>query len=257
MKLHILSDLHNEFSTFKPPSTKADVVVLAGDIHNHENGVTWAAATFQKPVLYVAGNHEFYGNDIATLPASLKSAAEGTNVIVLDNDVAVIDGVRFLGTTLWTDFELTAADTAERDKAMKVAELLMSDYRVVANGGKRLKAVDTSERFKTAIQFLREELLRPFDGQTVVITHHAPSSKSIHPRYVGNAINGAFASNLEGLCALGTKPPTLWIHGHTHDSFDYRVRDTRVVANPRGYTRRHTPDWPENNGFDRALIMEI
>ena len=257
MKLHILSDLHNEFSTFKPPSTKADVVVLAGDIHNHENGVTWAAATFRKPVLYVAGNHEFYGNDIASLPASMKAAAAGTNVIVLDNDVAVIDGVRFLGTTLWTTFHLTTDDTEEALKAMKVAELLMTDYRVVSYKGRRLKPIDTSMYCAEAISFLTRELLRPFDGPTVVVTHHAPSPKSIHPRFAENAINAAFASRLDWLCDLGTRPPKLWIHGHTHDSFDYRVGDTRVVANPRGYTRRITPDWPENNCFKAGLVVEI
>ena len=257
MKLHILSDLHNEFSTFTPPSTKADVVILAGDIHNHENGVSWAAATFKKPVVYVPGNHEFYGNNLATLPASMKAAAEGTNVVVLDNDAVVINGVRFLGTTLWTNFELTSDDTEEVFKAMKAAELLMTDYRVIANRGRWLKAIDTSMRCEDAIHFLASELERPFDGPTVVVTHHAPSPRSIHSRYEGNVINAAYASDVEALFTLGNKPPKLWIHGHMHDSFDYRVGDTRVVANPRGYTRRITADWPENNGFNPGLVIEI
>ncbi|MFN5542972.1 MAG: metallophosphoesterase [Betaproteobacteria bacterium] len=257
MKLHILSDLHNEFSKFVPPKTEADVVVLAGDIDNHRSGVYWAAETFDKPVIYIAGNHEFYWDNTKSLPAELRAAAEGTNVQVLDNNVTVIDGVRFIGSTLWTDFKLGSSNNWEIEESKYNAANMMNDFNLVSYGGRRLLPRDTQAFFSDAVSFIERELATPFDGKTVVVTHHAPSPKSIHARFKGNPINAAFCSDLERLMQ-GQNAPALWIHGHTHDAFDYVVNGcTRVVANPRGYTSRHVSAGQENEFFEAGLVVEV
>ena len=112
MKLHILSDLHLELTPFEPPATAADVVVLAGDIDVGWRGLDWAATAFAgKPVLYVAGNHEYYRRGIAEVDSALKAeAATSANVQVLQGDEIVLGDIRFLGTTLWTDFALHGAE---------------------------------------------------------------------------------------------------------------------------------------------------
>ena len=257
MKLHILSDLHNEFSKFVPPKTEADVVVLAGDIDNHRSGVYWAAATFDKPVIYIAGNHEYYHDNTQTLPAELRAAAEGSEVQVLDNDVTVINGVRFIGSTLWTDFKLGSSNAWEVEESKYDVANMMNDFNLISYGGRRLLPRDTQVFFAEAVSFIERELATPFDGKTVVVTHHAPSPKSIHQRYAGNAINPAFCSDLEYLMS-GPTAPALWIHGHTHVAFDYVVGGcTRVVANPRGYTSRHVSEGQENEFFEAGLVVEV
>ncbi|MGH8800330.1 MAG: metallophosphoesterase family protein, partial [Casimicrobiaceae bacterium] len=112
MKLNILSDLHLTAGALAAPRTDADLVILAGDIARPREAVAWAS-TLDKPVLYVAGNHEFYGGSIEGTMAELKALCAGTAIRVLDDDEVIIDGVRFLGTTLWTDF-LLFGDGEER-----------------------------------------------------------------------------------------------------------------------------------------------
>ena len=105
MKLHVLSDLHIEFADFSPPETDADVVILAGDIGVGLDGIEWVARRFPKAsVVYVPGNHEFYGHDIG-LTDQLKAAAPA-DIHILNNDKLELDDIRFLGCTLWTDFKL-------------------------------------------------------------------------------------------------------------------------------------------------------
>jgi predicted phosphodiesterase len=256
MKIHILSDLHNEFSKFVPPHTEADVVVLAGDVDNHRAGVYWAAAAFEKPVIYIAGNHEYYHDNTKTLPAELRAAAEGTNVQVLDNNVTVVDGVRFIGSTLWTDFRLGASNAWEIEESKYRAASMMNDFNLIDYGGRKLLPRDTQAFFSDAVSFIQSELSKALEGQTVVVTHHSPSPKSIHSRFAGHPINAAFCSDLEYLMQ-GPNAPVLWIHGHTHDAFNYVVNGrTRVIANPRGYTSRHS-EGQENEHFEAGLVVEI
>lgn len=107
MRIHVLSDLHLEFASFEPPPTEADLIVLAGDTHIGLRGVEWAARSFTaQPILYLAGNHEFYGQNAPDLVAKLRERGRELGVTVLSDEEVVIDGIRFLGATLWTDFEL-------------------------------------------------------------------------------------------------------------------------------------------------------
>ena len=267
MKIHVLSDLHLEHAQRHPPlelpATPADVVILAGDIDNGTRAIGWAEHTFPtSTVLYVPGNHEFYEGELSETAAALKERARRSrNVRVLDNEELVLDGVRFLGTTLWTDFALLGAELKE--SIFQEARKYVLDFRKIRMGNDFLTPQQTVALHQHALLFLRGRLQQACSGKTVVITHHAPHPGSVHPRWAGNLCNPAFVSDLTRLMGK----PALWIHGHTHDSFDYRVNGTRVLANPMGY---RTSNWREPQGvggptrvitenirFDPALVVEI
>jgi predicted phosphohydrolase len=196
MKLHVLSDLHTEFAEFSPPETDADVVILAGDIGVGLGGIEWAARRFPKaPVIYVPGNHEFYDHDIG-LTDKLKAAAP-PNMYVLNNDKVELHGVRFLGSTLWTDFNLHGA--SEAWFAQRRAKRLMEDFTSIRNDGRRFTPEDSVELHDASKAWLVEELKGKFEGPTIVVTHHLPASTSVAKRYANDSLNPAFASSLEGL----------------------------------------------------------
>lgn len=230
MKLHILNDLHIEFGEFDPPATDGDVVVLAGDIGVGLEGLRWAESQFSdKPVIYVPGNHEFYHHDISLLE-ELRTCAPD-NIHVLDNDQVEFDGVRFLGCVLWTDFGLFGE--TEKYFAVQRARQGMNDFAVIQNEGRRFTPEDAMRLHEVSRGWLANKLAEPYPGKTVVVTHHAPSSRSVPQRFARDLLTPAFASNLEEL--MGGDRVSLWVHGHTHDPFDYEVYGTRVVCNPRGY----------------------
>lgn len=239
MRLHILSDLHLEFlrdqGKFSLPAVDADVTVLAGDIHEHTHGLTWAAQTILplgRQVIYVSGNHEFYDAHIAGLPGQMKKVAQQLGIHFLDNSSVVIGGVRFLGSTLWTDFVLYGAEAVFG--SMQAAKRLINDFQCIrAKGGGTFTPQDSVALHRTARRWLEEQLAQPFNGPTVVVTHHAPHPGSIHPRFQGSELSPVFASDLTTL--IERYEPALWIHGHMHDTFDYKVGATRVVCNPKGY----------------------
>jgi predicted phosphodiesterase len=250
--VNILSDLHLSLGALEAPDNDADVVILAGDIARPREAIAWAAR-IGKPVVYVAGNHEFYGASLGATIAELKDASAGTSVRVLDDEPAVIGGVRFLGSTLWTDFMLFGI--AGRAHAMQEGRTFMRDFtRIRRTDDPPLPFTpeDAAARFAVHAQWLQARLSDPFEGPTVVITHHAPSPRSVHPRFEGSPINACFVSDAEHL--LGGDRAQLWIHGHTHDSFDYVVDGTRVVCNPRGYAKNGIN---ENPAFDPNLCIEI
>jgi predicted phosphodiesterase len=253
MKLHILSDLHLGVAPMEPPRTDADVVILAGDIGRPEPALAWARA-FDQPVLYVPGNHEFYGGSLDATVADLKRRCAGTAIRVLDNREAIIDGVRFLGTTLWSDLRLFG-EGDKKARALREALILNRDFsRIrIRDGNPSLFSPAESERlFDRAARWLAGRLDQPFDGPTVVITHHAPSRKSIHPRFADSLLNACFVSDADHL--LDGASVALWIHGHTHDSFDYDLNGTRVLCNPRGYAKDGVS---ENARFNPHLIAEV
>lgn len=250
MKLNVLSDLHLSKGDLPVPGEGADLVILAGDVARPERAIAWASR-IAKPVLYVAGNHEFYGGSIEGTAAELKRRAAGTHVRVLDCDETVIDGVRFLGATLWTDF-LVAGEGEAREAAIREAQRFMRDFSVVRMGEAPFTPEASATLFAQHARWLEARLAAPHPGRTVVITHHAPSARSIHPRFEGSRLNACFVSDAERL--LDGRRACLWIHGHTHDSFDYVVHGTRVLCNPRGYAKDGVN---ENASFDPELIVEI
>jgi len=253
MKLNILSDLHLSQGALDLPSNAADLVVLAGDIARPAQALEWAAG-LGKPVLYVPGNHEFYGASLGGTLANLRSLSAGTAVKILDDEEVVIAGVRFLGSTLWTDFRLFGGGeqrAAAHDEALR----WMRDYRRIFRDPalqQLFRPQDGAALFQRHAAWLAQRLAQPHDGPTVVITHHAPSPASIHPRFAGSLMNACFVSKADAL--LDGSRVRLWIHGHTHDSFDYRLNGTRVVCNPRGYARDGVN---ENARFDPDFIVEV
>jgi predicted phosphodiesterase len=249
VKLNILSDLHLSKGELPLPGEGADLVILAGDVARPERAIAWASRIAQ-PVLYIAGNHEFYGGTIEDTPAELKRLAAGTNVRVLDRDAVVIDGVRFLGATLWTDFLVAGAGEA-RATAMREAQRLMRDFSVVRMGDVPFTPEASTVLFAKDAAWLETRLAEPHHGPTVVITHHAPSARSIHPRFAGSPLNACFVSSAERL--LDSRRAKLWIHGHTHDSFDYAVNGTRVLCNPRGYAK----DGANENALFKADLTVV
>jgi predicted phosphodiesterase len=250
MRLNVLSDLHLSLGALAIPANDADAVVLAGDIARPKEAIAWASG-FAKPVLYVAGNHEFYGGSIAGTVAELKALSAGSNIRVLDDDEVIIQGVRFLGTTLWTDFMLFG-ESQKRAAAMREARRFMRDFSRIQLGDSPFTPQASAALFKRHAAWLEGRLAEPYAGPTVVITHHAPSSRSIHPRFVDSLMNACFVSDAERL--IDGRRARLWIHGHTHDSFDYEVNGTRMLCNPRGYAKN---GMNENPLFDADLSVEV
>jgi len=253
MKLALLSDLHLSVHPLTPPRTDADVVVIAGDVERPAAAMAWVRQ-FDKPTVFVAGNHEFYGSDLISTPAALRAHAEGSLVHVLERDEWRHGGVRFLGCTLWADHRLHAT-AQEREIAVQQSLRFVRDFSriAVAPGSPGLFTPADSQRLcDEAVAWLEARFAEPHAGPTVVVTHFAPSRQSIHPRFAGSPINACFVSDLAA--HILRWQPRLWLHGHTHDSFDYRIGATRVVCNPRGYA----PDGVvENARFDPSLVLDI
>ncbi len=277
MKLLILSDLHLEFGTFLVPRVDYDAVILAGDIFvPGSKAMRWArrADNFGEtvPIVFVPGNHEFYSGVLQTTQKEMALTAAACKVHLLAPGEVVIDGVRFLGCTLWTDFELPiqakAGRVVDTERAMKVAKLQLNDYSSirwvetpepgdqpmahVKPRKRRLTPEDTQALHQRDRAWLAQKLAEPFGGPTVVVTHHAPHRGSLASHYQANWLSGAFVSELPGFFF---EVPSLWVHGHIHESFDYQTGNCRVVCNPRGYLR-HGGDL-ENKQFNPELVVEL
>jgi Icc-related predicted phosphoesterase len=259
MRILILSDLHLEFWKDSHPKTdlsrcKPDVVVLAGDINTGSKAVEWASNSFPNiPVLYVHGNHEAYGKNLEDMQDEIRAACSlFKNIHFLNCDEFIFNGVRFLGATMWTDFRLFGDE--DRQASMRECEAVMSDYKRIrlSNAGyRKLRSADTAKIHSIHKNWLKLKLTEEFNGRTVVITHMAPSIKSVSDQSAANLISSAYASNLDEYVARAN----LWIHGHIHDSLDYYIDECRVICNPCGY--KTVTGIPENAMFDPNLVVEF
>ena len=250
MKIQILSDLHLEVSRFDPIKTDAEVVVLAGDIGKGSAGVDWAARMFpDQQVIYLAGNHESYFLDINDVEHAIRDEAfKHKNVELLNNSAFIFGDVRFLGCTLWMDFMLFGEE--EKPWAIYDAKLYLNDFKTIRNGSRKFSVSDSIERHKHSLCWLESQLATPFDGKTVVVTHHLPSMLSVPDRFKDSQLSACFASNLDHLFGK----MDMWVHGHSHDNVDYMANGTRVVCNPRGYI---TYSGTENFYFNPTFTVEI
>jgi len=263
MKLQIVSDLHFEFLPHGHPSRRiapvpeADVMVVAGDIADQDRAVE-AFRDWPVPVVYVLGNHEYYRTDypsLRTRMAALPQMQRGAVAILDPGQMIASDRAglrtRILGATLWTDFRLYEPAVPRAD-AIAAAEKVITDFTQIRFAGAPLRAEQIVDEHRRQRAWLEARLAESFDGKTVVVTHHAPSARSVHPRFASDPVSAAFASDLEALMP----GVALWIHGHLHDSSDYRVGNCRVVANPRGY-RDGANDRFENPAFDPGCVIAI
>ncbi|HQZ07899.1 MAG: metallophosphoesterase [Rhodoferax sp.] len=254
MKIALMSDLHLSVQPMVAPHIDADVLVLAGDLHRPAGAIAWARQFGATPTLFVAGNHEFYGADLIGTMHALRTQAEGSSVRVLEQDVWYHQGVRFLGCTLWSDYRLF--DSAEqREQGLQQAAAMVRDFsriRVAADFDDLFTPAVAQLLFDRSVAWLERQLAVPHQGPTVVITHFAPSRGSIATRFVGSPLNACFVSDLQA--QIERWQPALWLHGHVHDSCDYQIGRTRVVANPRGYAPKGVV---ENPRFDPSLVIEL
>jgi Icc-related predicted phosphoesterase len=266
MRALVFSDLHLghldlEYALDFPIGV--DVAIVAGDIVApiasslswlHENIVAKGI-----PTIFVAGNHEFYSFNLQTSTQDgLAVRDRYPGLHWLENEVVVIGDARFVGCTMWTDYALY-----ERPgESMQVAMLYMNDHRLIYridDEGRRGRFYpeDALKLHQESRAWLEAELSRHFNGRTIVVTHHCPHPGSIHPRYAGDRLNPAFASDLSAI--IENFQPDIWVHGHTHSSFDYMVARTRIVCNPRGYARK--PYFGgievENRDFEPFKVIEF
>lgn len=279
MKLHILSDIHLEFGKWMRDhdinQVDADVTILAGDIGEGLQGLEWAL-TIDRPVVYVMGNHEFYGQQsMETLWRQAREMVAGTHVHLLENESVLINdphnpgmNIRFLGATLWTDF--CALGPERQDECMAQAARSITDYNAISitRRGPTLTEYGVVENRLTprkvlalhheSRDFLEFELERQPDPlgvmntwtETVVVTHHAPAVKSLGRTKAGTHIDAAYASHLDYLIAKSD----LWVHGHIHKPMNYKLAPGigRVVSNPRGYVGHGLV-----RGFNPNFLVEI
>ncbi len=248
MKINILSDLHLEFENINLDNISADVIILAGDIHTKKRGIDWALNNIKEtPVLYVMGNHEFYGKAYPRLISSCKEMTVGTNITILENDMTSIDGINFFGCTLWSDFSLIG----DPRLAGYHCEQHMNDFRRIRVSPKfsKLSAIDAAAIHRRSLNWLKEQLKVHKNEVNIVITHHAPSALSLSDHYKHDACSAAYASHLDNI--IEEYSPTLWVHGHIHESLNYKIGNCQIVCNPRGY-----PGY-RNSEFNKNLIIDV
>jgi predicted phosphodiesterase len=238
MRIQIASDLHLEHLEWRFPDYRgvepanADILVLAGDIANGSRALD-LFGDWPVPVIYVPGNHEYYGHSCADVQSDFAWKAKAfPKINVLDPGAKIIGGIRFIGCTLWTDYDLFGEQY--RELAMTACATSLPDHTVIKIEEDRpFTPAFARELHLKQRDWLRSRLNEPFAGKTVVVTHHAPAPGSLHPMFEKDLVSAAFVSDLTDM--LGGA--ALHIHGHTHHSFDYDVNGTRVVANPMGYSK--------------------
>ncbi|OAI14375.1 metallophosphoesterase [Methylomonas lenta] len=242
MRINYFSDVHLEFGEQSLPDTDADIVVAAGDIGVFNQGLTWLKA-INKPVVYVAGNHEFYNSEYHQVMAMLRQECAGSNIQFLDKDEFIFQGVRFLGCTLWSDLFIQG-----EEKSVAIGKTL-NDFRKVRFKEEAFNQTHFSALHQESKSWLEKQLALPFKGKTVVVTHHAPTEWSWID--TPNALKKmAYCNDLKPL--FHEYEIAAWFHGHVHNLGDYRIADARILSNTRGYVGRRMVA-----GFDINKVIEI
>ena len=259
MNIQLLSDLHLESNPhFVPqPAPGADVLVLAGDIGSYQNDSSLTRlgiadfglarfANWPCPVVFVPGNHEYDGQDFSDTHARLQEVCARLGLVWLEREIVTIQGTRFVGCTLWTDFDAITSTRAvanpvtvgqqlvARDKALRAANYALKRHHALRSGQPMMAEAIRELGLQNQL-WLRQALSTPADSKTVVVTHFAPSLLSADPRYGVNAGTAGFCNALDDLLPQAQ----LWLHGHLHCPVDYVAGGCRVVANPLGYARKN------------------
>ena len=267
MKTHILSDVHNELLSLDEdsslatntnnsqwhgaiPETEADLVVLAGDIDSGTRGIKWAikeSERLDKPFIYVAGNHEFFNREYHSTLKQMREVSQGTNVHFLECDEVIINDVRFLGTTLWTDYD--AVENISRYDAMKICQDTLNDHQLIRMSPDGLFTTRHAfELHAKSVRWLRDKLNSyEGDNKTVVVTHHGPSKACQHKKFPINPVSAAFYSDLDVLVGKAD----VWISGHSHSNLDTMIKNCRLISNQPGYPSEKV------EGFSSDKIIEL
>lgn len=262
MKFRLMSDLHLEFEDnildYNPVPLQEDmetVLILAGDIAVGIDALPFIDAMAKRfyHVIYVLGNHEYYHNEVNKLRKKWANADLPENVTFLDDAVTVIDGVRIVGGTLWTDFD------GEDWFAMNRAKDGMNDFYCVKikEGTKetgyrkrRWLPMDAVRAHKETLFTITETVRVPHDGPTIVVTHHLPHPLCVDKEFANHPLNPAYMTNLD--MHIEEYDIDVWCHGHTHHSIDAEVHGTRILCNPRGYTPHDI-----NPGYIEDFTFEV
>lgn len=257
MRAWVMSDLHVDAAAYPlpPTPTEVDVIIIAGDVADgHERSATWLgehAVPRGLPVIFVLGNHDLTGYDIDDDQDGLYRDA-GVELLHVGRRSIEIAGARIIGLTLWTDYAIAGSVDAARGWARRE----MPDFSSIDIGYRRLSPRDLGHFHTLHRELIEMDLKERFKGPTVVMTHHAPHPESTRGWPAVDASDASFASDLSEM--IQRYQPELWIHGHVHESRDYRVGKTRVLCNPRGYDVINGSGKPVRNPtFDRQLVIEV
>ena len=248
MKIQTISDLHQEFGYTDLSFDNADVVVLAGDINLGTRGIEWIKSKIPgKPVIYVLGNYEYYKGSYPKTLHKIKEAALDSNIFVLENSFVDIEGIRFHGATLWTDFSIFGNPV----KYGMICQSVMNDYKKIKRDPSysKMRTVDIFKIHQLSKLWLQESLEGAKGMKNIVVTHHAPSIHSVPEQYKNDPVTSAYTSNLEDL--IQEYQPLYWIHGHIHTPSKYEIGATKIICNPHGYIDE------KYNGYEKELIIKI
>ncbi len=269
MKAWIVSDIHSSamdlFLDRRLGVPKADICICAGDIANSiERSIDFLFAEVapHMPVVAALGNHDYHGSSIDRALEYARRSTAGTNVHILENEEFRREDLRVVGATLWTDFEIAVHSAAHvpvgvrPDIAVRFCRQHLPDFKEIYRSDERadgedgfLTPAEMIARHEQSRAYIDATLTEPFDGTTVVLTHHAPSARSLNPRFGGHITNAAFASDLSAL--IQARKPKFWVHGHVHCFQDYFEGETRVLCNPRGHLKE-----PCSIGFRPGFVVE-
>lgn len=263
MYIRYMSDLHLEFGDIgmvpEMPEDKDTVLILAGDVGLAEKAFTYQYFVVEmadqfKEVIYILGNHEYYKSSFVRAFNKIDEMFAGYNNVTVTNDnTIIIDGVAFVCSTLWADFQ------DGNPLVMNAAQMQMNDYRIIRTGpnkdnayARKLSPQDTFIAHKKSVDYIFPAIVEQKEkgNKVVVVTHHGPSYQSVHEHYRSSDLNGAYVSNLDE--KILDTAPSFWIHGHTHVSLDYNIGDTQVLCNPRGYYNVEL-----NPDFDLSARFEV
>jgi 3',5'-cyclic AMP phosphodiesterase CpdA len=271
MKLWIWSDLHLELQTpaFADSPPEADVIVCAGDLCRADQlgeCARWLVDRYDLPIVFVPGNHEFYGGGASPrtktadhhLMAEVAKASRSWRqpFHILDDSLVEVGGVRFIGGTLWTDFMMDLKDDGHFAWRVKWAPTQLADFsRIRLGENRRLTPSDMIDLHRLTRGFIESQLVIPFDGKTVVVTHHMPHPDCTPAAYRGWETNYLFACGKEAFEGIlsSDAAPALWVCGHTHHPSDVMVGRTRIVCNPMGYLQIPSE---RANGFRWDLVID-
>ncbi|MBB4804845.1 Icc-related predicted phosphoesterase [Chryseobacterium defluvii] len=248
MKIQIISDLHQEFGYTDLCFDHSDVVVLAGDVNLGTKGIEWIKGAIpNKPVIYVLGNHEYYKGSYPKTLNKIKDAARNSDVFVLEDSFVDVGDVRFHGATLWTDFSIFGDPKYHG----MICQPVMNDYRKIRRDPSysKMRTIDTFKIHQFSKLWLQESLQNSKGLKNIVVTHHAPSIRSVPEQYKNDPVTSAYASDLEDF--IREHQPLYWIHGHIHTPCRYEIGNTEVICNPHGYIIE------KYNGYEKELIIEV